>query len=142
MGFEATTIYSEEAHNPERTVPRATYLAVLIIGLFYAFTSWCMVNGTGADKLMKTLQGLSDPTTFIFTLSSKYTGSMATTVMELLLVSSVFAALLAFHNAAARYFYVLGREASPQPPAQGALGAVDHGLVLEAAHLGKAGGEQ
>lgn len=48
MGFEATTIYSEEANNPERTVPRATYLAVLIIGLFYAFTSWCMVNGTGA----------------------------------------------------------------------------------------------
>lgn len=110
MGFEATTIYSEEAHTPERTVPRATYLAVLIIGLFYAFTSWCMVNGTGADKLMKTLQSLSDPTTFIFTLSSKYTGSMATTIMELLLVSSVFAALLAFHNAAARYFYVLGRE--------------------------------
>src|SRR5581483_3927882 len=30
--------------------------------------------------------------------------------MSLLLISSVFAALLAFHNAAARYFYVLGRE--------------------------------
>ena len=30
--------------------------------------------------------------------------------MSLLLISSVFAALLAFHNAAARYFYVMGRE--------------------------------
>jgi amino acid transporter len=30
--------------------------------------------------------------------------------MSLLLITSVFAALLAFHNAAARYFYVLGRE--------------------------------
>ncbi len=28
MGFEATTIYSEEARDPERTVPRATYLSV------------------------------------------------------------------------------------------------------------------
>ncbi|HVI89277.1 MAG TPA: APC family permease [Dongiaceae bacterium] len=110
MGFEATTIYSEEARDPSRTVPRATYLSVLVIGIFYAFTSWCMVNGTGADKLMDVLGGLKDPTTFIFTLSDQYVGSGLTTVMQLLLISSVFAALLAFHNAAARYFYVLGRE--------------------------------
>jgi amino acid transporter len=29
IGFEATTIYSEEAKEPTRTVPRATYVAVL-----------------------------------------------------------------------------------------------------------------
>lgn len=110
MGFEATTIYSEEARDPERTVPRATYLSVLVIGIFYAFTTWCMVNGTGADKLMETLGGLADPTTFVFVLSDQYVGSGLTTIMSLLLVSSVFAALLAFHNAAARYFYVMGRE--------------------------------
>ncbi|HVZ01649.1 MAG TPA: APC family permease [Dongiaceae bacterium] len=110
MGFEATTIYSEEARDPSRTVPRATYLSVLIIGIFYAVSTWCMVNGEGADKLMATLQGLQDPTTFVFTLSDRYVGGWLTTVMSLLLISSVFAALLAFHNAAARYFYVLGRE--------------------------------
>lgn len=110
MGFEATTIYSEEARDPVRTVPRATYLSVLVIGIFYAFTTWCMVNGAGADKLMETLGGLADPTTFIFVLSDQYVGSSLTTIMSLLLVSSVFAALLAFHNAAARYFYVMGRE--------------------------------
>jgi amino acid transporter len=91
-------------------VPRATYLSVLIIGIFYAVSTWCMVNGEGADKLMPTLQGLKDPTTFVFTLSDRYVGGWLTTVMSLLLISSVFAALLAFHNAAARYFYVLGRE--------------------------------
>lgn len=110
MGFEATTIYSEEARDPERTVPRATYLSVLVIGIFYAFSTWCMVIGTGASKLMETLGGLADPTTFIFVLSDQYVGSWLTTVISLLLISSVFAALLAFHNAAARYFYVLGRE--------------------------------
>jgi amino acid transporter len=110
MGFEATTIYSEEARDPSRTVPRATYLSVLIIGIFYAVSTWCMVNGEGAGKLMTTLQGLKDPTTFVFTLSDRYVGGWLTTIMSLLLISSVFAALLAFHNAAARYFYVLGRE--------------------------------
>jgi amino acid transporter len=109
MGFEATTIYSEEAKDASRTVPRATYLSVLIIGVFYAISTWCMVNGEGADKLMATLGGM-DPTTFIFTLSDRYVGGWLTTVMSLLLITSVFAALLAFHNAAARYFYVLGRE--------------------------------
>jgi amino acid transporter len=115
MGFEATTIYGEEAREPSRTIPRATYLSVIVIGLFYAFTSWCMVNGTGPDKLMDVLGGLKDPTTFIYTLSDQYVpGSIAkftlSDAMSLLFISSVFAALLAFHNAAARYFYVLGRE--------------------------------
>ena len=110
MGFEATTIYSEEARDPSRTVPRATYLSVLIIGVFYAISTWCMVNGEGADKVVPTLQGMPDPTVFVFALSDRYVGGTLTTVMSLLLISSVFAALLAFHNAAARYFYVMGRE--------------------------------
>lgn len=110
MGFEATTIYGEEAKDPSRTVPRATYLSVVVIGVFYAFTSWCMVNGTGPDKLMEVLGGLKDPTTFIYTLSDQFVSPRLTAVMSLLFISSVFAALLAFHNAAARYFYVLGRE--------------------------------
>jgi amino acid transporter len=110
MGFEATTIYSEEAKEPGRTVPRATYLSVLIIGVFYAVTTWCMVNGEGADKVLPTLQGLQDPAAFVFILSERYVGLLHSQVMGLLLISSVFAALLAFHNAAARYFYVLGRE--------------------------------
>lgn len=110
MGFEATTIYAEEARDPNRTVPRATYLSVLVIGIFYAFSTWCMVIGAGESKLLETLGGLPDPTIFIFVLSEQYAGGLVTTVISILLISSVFAALLAFHNAAARYFYVLGRE--------------------------------
>jgi amino acid transporter len=110
MGFEATTIYSEEAKDPQRTVPRATYLSVLLIGVFYTISTWCMVLATGADNLLPTLQGLQDPTSFVFGLSDQYANSTLTTIMSLLMISSVFAALLAFHNAAARYFYVLGRE--------------------------------
>lgn len=110
MGFEATTIYAEEARDPKRTVPRATYLAVLIIGVFYAISTWAMVLGVGADKVVETIGGLPDPTAYVFVLSDQYVGGWLTTIMSVLLVTSVFAALLAFHNAAARYFYVLGRE--------------------------------
>jgi amino acid transporter len=111
IGFEATTIYSEEARDPKRTVPRATYVAVLTIGIFYTVTTYLMVEGQGATGLQEYLGTLQpDPTAFLFVLGSTYIGTVLTTVMSLLFISSVFAALLAFHNAVARYLYALGRE--------------------------------
>ena len=70
-----------------------------------------MVEGQGAAGLQEYLGSLQpDPTAFLFVLGGTYIGAALTTVMSLLFVSSVFAALLAFHNAVARYLYALGRE--------------------------------
>ncbi len=110
MGFEATTIYGEEARDPERTIPRATYVSVLLIGGFYAFSLWCLVVGAGAGALVDHLKSLPDPTTFLFEQADHYVGAWLSGVMSVLFVTSVYAGLLAFHNAAARYFYALGRE--------------------------------
>ncbi len=110
IGFEATTIYSEEAKDPEKTIPKATYISVILIGAFYAFSTWCMVLAAGSDKLVDTLKGLQDPTTFLFSLSDQFAGSGLTLVLRILFVTSVFAGLLAFHNATARYFYAMGRD--------------------------------
>ena len=110
IGFEATTIYAEEARDPEKTIPRATYLSVLMIGIFFVFTTWLMIAGVGADKLQPTIGGLADPTSFFFELAGQYVGGPVPAIMGLLLVSSLFAALSAFHNYIARYSYVAGRE--------------------------------
>jgi len=56
------------------------------------------------------LQGLSDPTTFLFGLGDRYVGNGIDTVMSILLITSLFAGVLAFHNGVARYMYVAGRE--------------------------------
>ncbi len=110
IGFEATTIYSEEAKNPSVTVPKATYISVLAIGIFYTVTSWLMTMGIGVDQLLPTLQGLPDPAAFLFILGETYIGSTLTMVMGVLFMTSIFAAVLAFHNAVARYKFVAGRE--------------------------------
>ena len=111
VGFEATTIYSEEARDPKRTVPRATYVAVLTIGVFYVFTTWLMVNAGGLGGVQKFIADLGpDPTVMLFALGDAYVGTGFVQVMSLLFATSVFAALLAFHNAVARYLYALGRE--------------------------------
>ena len=92
-------------------MPRATYVAVLTIGIFYTVTTYLMVEGQGAAGLQEYLGSLQpDPTAFLFALGATYIGPALTTVMSLLFISSVFAALLAFHNAVARYLYALGRE--------------------------------
>jgi amino acid transporter len=110
IGIEATTIYGEEAKDPEVTIPKATYLAVLLIGVFFVFTTWLLVKAVGAENLLPTLGGMPDPTTFFFDITEQYVGGTAAMIAGLLLVSSLFAALSAFHNYVARYTYVAGRE--------------------------------
>lgn len=110
IGFEATTIYGEEAKNPQRTIPIATYSSVLLIGGFYALSVWSMVVGIGADKIVPMLQSLQDPTTFIYGMSDHFVGPYLTQIIRVLFMISIYAGLLAFHNAAARYFYAIGRD--------------------------------
>lgn len=110
MGFEATTIYAEEARDPDVTIPRATYLSVLLIGGFFVFSTWLMIAGVGADQLLPTLKALADPSSLFFDLAGRYVGGPMPAIAGLLLVSSLFAALSAFHNYIARYSYVAGRE--------------------------------
>lgn len=110
IGFEATTIYSEEARDPEVTVPRATYISVVLIGVFYMFTAWLMVVAAGVDKVVPAIGGLPDPTQFLQGLAGQYVGGWLAQAMNILFVSSLFAGVLAFHNGVSRYMYVAGRE--------------------------------
>lgn len=108
LGFEGTAIYAEEAREPRRAVPRATYVAVFVIGVFYVLTSWSLIAGAGAENAVA-MAG-DDPGGYVFALTDKYLGSFATDVTNVLIVTSAFAAVLAFHNAASRYFYALARD--------------------------------
>ncbi|MFJ9989830.1 APC family permease [Pseudomonas putida] len=110
LGFETTALYSEEAKNPEKTIPRATYLSLFVIGIFYCFSGVCVLNGMGFDQSIDRFKGMSDTTQFIYILANDFISPSMTIYVHFLLITSTFASMLAFHNAAARYFYVLGRE--------------------------------
>ncbi len=110
IGFEATTIYCEEARDPEKTIPHATYFSVILIGVFYTISTWAAVMGAGVDRLVPMLQSMSDPTRFLFLLSDRFMGPNTTSAMRILFVTSIYASLLAFHNAIARYFFAMGRD--------------------------------
>ncbi|MEU6819259.1 APC family permease [Streptomyces atriruber] len=109
IGFEATAIYAEEARRPERTVPRATYVAVAFLALFYTFTVWMIINAYGSDRAQTVAAGDGGPD-MVFAATERFVGVWAADSMHVLIITSAFAATLAFHNGAARYFYALGRE--------------------------------
>ncbi|WP_067181432.1 APC family permease [Microtetraspora niveoalba] len=108
MGFEATAIFSEEARGGIRTVRRATYIAVGFIAVFYAFITWVIVMAYGADKIAGAAE--ADPVNLVVAVFDSYVPAPITEVMHVLLLTSAFAALLALHNAANRYFFAMGRE--------------------------------
>lgn len=108
IGFESTAIYSEEARDPARTLPRAVYLAVGFLAIFYTFMAWVIVVAYGKSEIASA--ATKDPVGLVFAAMEKYVGHPAVVVTEILLVSSAFASVLAFHNTATRYIFALGRE--------------------------------
>jgi amino acid transporter len=119
VGFESAAIYSEECRDPRRTVARATFVAVGLIAVFYALSSWLLGVAAGPDTMVDpaamveagyATAGNPDPTTVLFITGAERLGTIWATAAALLFATSLFAALLSFHNSVARYMFALGRE--------------------------------
>jgi amino acid transporter len=108
VGFENTTVFSEETRNARRTVPLATFIAVALIGTLYGFCVWAMSVNTGADNIVA--QAGEQGTNLIFKLSEPFLPTFIVTIGHLLFVTSLFAANLSFHNTSNRYVYAMGRD--------------------------------
>ncbi|MBM7829907.1 amino acid transporter [Agromyces cerinus] len=113
MGFESAAIYGEESKDPKRTVARATYAAVAIIGVFYAFSAWAFTVGIGPSQIAEASATYGPDLMFVF--MSEHAPVIISDLMQVLFLTSLFAALQSFHNAVARYLYSLGREGVLHP---------------------------
>lgn len=119
-GFEATAVFREEARNPERTIPRATYIAVIMMGALYALSSWAQIAGIGVGQVVD--QAATDPTGTVLASVTMYMTKTVTDIVNVLLVTSIFAANLATHNVTTRYIYSLSMDRILPP----ALSTVHH----------------
>ncbi|MEU1089958.1 APC family permease [Streptomyces sp. NPDC005576] len=108
IGFESAALYGKEAKDPRRSVPHATYAAVVVIAGFYALTSWIAVGAVGSGKVRGVAtEQLGD---FFFHLGDRYLGSVGATALQILLCTSLLAACLALHCAANRYIQTLAAD--------------------------------
>lgn len=109
LGFEAVAVFREETRDPVKTVPRATYLSVILLTGFYAVGAWAYITAFGPTKALSA--SAADPSGSFTASIGQYVGKTAVDIVSVLLVTSAFAALLATQNIAARYLYTLGSDA-------------------------------
>lgn len=108
VGFESAVVFIEESKNPGRTVPIATYVSVAVIGILYALSAWAMTVAIGPDRVVEVSQ--AEGTEVVFNLAGVHSGGAVVDVGHALFLTSLVAAMIAFHNTTARYMFALGRE--------------------------------
>jgi amino acid transporter len=107
VGYESAPVYAEEAKS-HRSVAKATYFAAVGLGLLYAVSAWAMAVAVGADHMVEAAR---DPSSGLpFVILERHVGPLLVSLATLLIVTSVFAAMISFHNSVARYVFTLGRE--------------------------------
>lgn len=108
VGFDITVTYREETRDRERSIPRATYLAVIVITLVFTASTWAISSYYGekglasfpVDRLLFMIPDL---------FNAKL-GPVAGIALNLLLMTSLFATCLSIFNALNRYIYALARD--------------------------------
>ncbi|WP_197380911.1 APC family permease [Mycolicibacterium mengxianglii] len=108
IGFEGSAIYGEEARDPARTIPRATYLSIAFMGILYAVSGWLIMNALGLDNVVAIATDAGG--NFIFVASDTIIGHNISLLFQILIVTATFAAIVTFHNNVSRYLFSLGRQ--------------------------------
>ncbi len=108
LGVEGTAIYQEEARDRAVSIPRATYICVMLVGLFYVLTAWCLVTAVGGARVSSIARASLG--TFVADQGVAHLGRWAGTAFGLLMLTSSFAAALALFNNATRYLFALARD--------------------------------
>jgi amino acid transporter len=127
-GFEMAPNYGEEAREPRKTMGRATYTAVIGLGVLFTFLAWMLVNAYGGTRVVPAvaaslyainpaknaqLAGLSpnaDLSNVFYPMGRSFVGLGFVDAMKVLVVTSSFAGTAAFWTTSGRYLVAMGRE--------------------------------
>lgn len=114
IGVESAILYTREARDPARSVPRATYAAIAAIGLLYVLTAWLVIGALGTATAVATAGELQGD--LVFGLAAGEVGNTFLIITQVFFVTSLLACFVALHNASARYVQTLAsRYALPRP---------------------------
>ncbi|WP_189083160.1 APC family permease [Mangrovihabitans endophyticus] len=108
VGFEIPLAFAVLARDPRRHPRRAITLILAVVGVLYAGTAWAMTVVVGPQHIIATAR--AHLTDLFFVLPAPYLPPAAVRVAAVLFVTSLFAAMLAFHSTVARYTLTLARE--------------------------------
>ena len=107
-GWIALGFIGEELKNPQRTMPRALTIGIIIIIVFYAVVNWAYLYVMPIDEMTK---GLSDPN-FIGAVAviNKIFGHQGAYIVSGMIMISTFGCTNATTLVSARIYYAMGRK--------------------------------
>lgn len=105
LGFESTAIYRNEARRPERTIPRAAYLTVAFMTLFYCATTYFLIMSLGVNDVLAI--AAKDPARTFNIALTKEMGRAGSIMGYMLLCTSLYSAALSIQNVLSRYIFKL-----------------------------------
>ncbi|MDI1462976.1 APC family permease [Catellatospora sp. KI3] len=126
VGGETGPAFGEEAR-ADGAVGRAMAATVAFLGLFYAVSAWAFAVAVGPDHVADAAR---DPDQGPLGVLGTVYGPGIITVATVLLVTSVIAAMSAFHATVARYVFALAREGVLPPALAKLSGGVRGGAPL------------
>jgi amino acid transporter len=106
VGVEDAANYAEEARRG--TVGQAMVGSVVVAAILYAVSAWAMSVAAGPAEVVPAAR--AEGFELIFTLAGGVAGPGLVDAGHALLLTSLFASALAFHNTLARYLFALGRD--------------------------------
>ncbi|MFJ2684352.1 APC family permease [Pseudomonas sp. NPDC087342] len=107
VGIEAGACFSAETRNPERSVKRATYIAIVFLAAFYSIGSWAYIISEGGSGVIQA--AISNPVGSFFASVERSLGKFVLTVFSLTVVTSQMIAINAIQGSASRYLFSLGK---------------------------------
>lgn len=110
IGVEAAPVYSEESKKPKSTVLAATFLSLGLMTVVYVIGSWAMTVTVGPDNVVETATQLG-PDMLLVPAAGHFGGTALVNIGHMLLLTSIGAGMVAYHNAFSRCAFALGREA-------------------------------
>lgn len=107
VGFETAAVYSEESRGGP-AVRRATLAALVFMGVLYAVAAWALVVHYGSGGVVDAAR--NPATEMPLSILGEFYGGPLELAGTVLLLTSVLASMLSFHNTIARYVYGMARD--------------------------------
>lgn len=107
LGFEGTAMFRDEVRDPNRTIPRATYGAVVFMGVLYAVSCYMLTTAYG-ERASDT--ALASPKGMFPDAIGHYVTPAFTQLTFIMAITSAVAAQISIHNVLSRYVFNLARD--------------------------------
>lgn len=106
IGFESATTLGEEVQQPRQSIPQATLVTLVLVGVFYVLMSYVATLGYGIHNMAAFAQDAAP----FDTIARRVWGNGFALLIDVAGILAGYACAVAFLNGAARIVYAMSRE--------------------------------